>query len=117
MDGIALLYFISFLKILLLLDANNEALVQTFVKDTENLLEYIKNLRKQLLLDIQELFAKCREKKSWDNRSELKLNQRLEDGQESEIPLSNLSDLFLIKDNIQEYLQVHIDMEKAYNEE
>jgi hypothetical protein len=100
-----------------ILDANDKALVHAFEKDIENLPDYIKKLRKQLLIDIQELLAKCREKKSWDNRSELKLYQWLEDRQESEIPLSKLSDLFLIKDNIQEYLQVHIDMDSAYNEE
>lgn len=98
-------------------DENNKELIHAFENETEDFPEYIKKLRKQLLLDIQELLARCRERKSWDDRSELKLYQWLENRAESEIPLSKLSDLFLIKDNMQEYLQVHIDMDKAYNED
>lgn len=77
--------------------------------------EYLQNIRIKMLDDISVLLKKCRGTKSWDDRSELKLYLWLENRTENEIPATKLSDLVLIKDNLQEYLEVHLKMDQEEN--
>lgn len=65
--------------------------------------------RKKVIKDIKEILEKCRGLKSWNDRSELKLYSWIKNRSEEEIEISKLSDLILIKNNLQKYYKIHLD--------
>lgn len=65
----------------------------------------------KLYCDIISLLAACRRSKSWDNRSELKLYSWLNNHSENEISDLETDELYIIRQNMIEYLQLHIDMD------
>jgi len=90
----------------------NVTINNLFEKKLQDLPEEIQNIRKRVLAEIEIILEKCRRKISWDDRSELKLYQWLNYRDEINLYSSKLSDLFLIRDNLKEYLKVHEDMDK-----
>lgn len=70
------------------------------------------NKRSSITCDITSLLAACRRTKSWDNRSELKLYSWLNEHSEEEVTLENIQELKIIRKNLIEYLQIHLDMDK-----
>lgn len=72
-----------------------------------------REIRNTLLLEINNLLFECRNTKSWDHRSEYKLSCWLEDKSEQELYFSTLSDLIVIRNNLKEYLKIHLEMDKS----
>ncbi|GEM_PF-4350944 len=56
---------------------------------------------------IQHLLVQCRECKSWNDRSEDKLSQWIENVPETMIPCMSLSSLLRIEKNLERYLSIH----------
>ena len=83
-----------------------------FESKLQDLPKDIIDIRKRVLNEIETILLKCRNMVSWDNRSELKLYQWLNSRSEINLYSSKLSDLFLIRDNLQEYLKVHEKMDE-----
>lgn len=71
--------------------------------------DYIQIIRKGLIENIKKKLEKCRELDSWDNRSELKLYQWLENRNENELPLSSISELIVISKNVDRYFDIHLN--------
>ena len=90
---------------------NNETINGMFEEKAVNAPVYLQDIRKRLLGEIMDILGKCRQTVSWNDRSELKLYQWLENRNEEQIPSSKLSELFIIKDSLKKYLQVHIEMD------
>ncbi|OCB00092.1 PIN domain-containing protein [Clostridium beijerinckii] len=90
----------------------NRAINNLFENKLKDLPEEIRNIRKRVLTEIEIILKKCRNKISWDNRSELKLYLWLNNRNEMNLYSSKLSDLFLIRDNLEEYLKLHEEMDK-----
>lgn len=90
----------------------NRAINNLFENKLKDLPEEIRNIRKRILTEIEIILEKCRSKISWDDRSELKLYLWLNNRYEMNLYSSKLSDLFLIRDNLEEYLKVHEEMDK-----
>jgi len=63
--------------------------------------------RASLLDNANQLLADCRSCKSWDDKSEYKLPQWLENVSEEMICYTSLSNLIRIKDNLQRYFKIH----------
>lgn len=83
-----------------------------FEKDfLPSLSDEIKQKRRELSSVAQKLLEECRECKSWNDRSELKLYSRLENVPEDMIPYTSLSNLVLITKNLREYLEIHQKLE------
>ena len=74
--------------------------------------EKIREIRDTLLLEINNILRECRNTKSWDDHSEYKLRSWLEGNSEQEIYFLTLSELLIIKKNLQLYLKIHLDMDK-----
>ena len=70
--------------------------------------------RSEILNDITALLASGRSRLSWDNRSELKLYQWLEEHSEDELPALDEKELKVIRQSLVDYLRVHVEMDKAY---
>lgn len=70
----------------------------------------IKFERSKYIEDIRDILKKCRSLSSWDDRSELKLYLWLNYHSENEIDLLSLSDILVIKNNLEKYYKIHIDM-------
>lgn len=90
---------------------NNEIINKIFEEKAVNAPVYLQDIRKRLLDEIMKILGECRKTISWDDRSELKLYQWLESRNEDQIPTSRLSELFIIKDSLKKYLQIHIKMD------
>lgn len=95
---------------------NNETINKIFREKAVNAPVYLQDIRKRLLDEIMDVLRKCRHTVSWGDRSELKLYQWLDDRDEDQIPSSKLSELFIIKDSLKKYLQVHIEMDSGEKE-
>lgn len=89
----------------------NVAINNLFNNKLQDLPEDVRNIRKRILLEIETILEKCRSKISWDAKSQSKLYQWLYNRYEINLYSSKLSDLFLIRDNLQEYLKVHKEMD------
>ncbi|EKQ52393.1 MULTISPECIES: PIN domain-containing protein [unclassified Clostridium] len=76
------------------------------IKFTKNELQ---NYRALVISNINELLKKCRNTETWDNKSELKLYRWIKDRDEKFIDVSKLSDLILIRENIKDYLNIHLN--------
>lgn len=63
--------------------------------------------REDMVKRIQNLLEQCRQCKSWDDRSELKLFEWIEYIPEDMIPYTSLSNFFKIEINLQRYLYIH----------
>jgi len=64
------------------------------------------------LTEIEIILEKCRSKISWNDRSEIKLYLWLNNRYEINLYYSKLSNLFLIRNNLEEYLKLHEEMDK-----
>lgn len=69
----------------------------------------LKSYRVKILDDIKEILEKCSGEESWDDRSELKLYSWIENRSEEEIQISKLSDLILIRNNLERYYKLHLE--------
>lgn len=90
----------------------NIAINNLFESKLKDLPEEIRNIRKRVLTEIEIILEQCRSKISWNDRSELKLYLWLNNRYEINLYSSKLSDLFLIRDNLEEYLKLHEEMDK-----
>ncbi|MBU5439855.1 hypothetical protein KQI42_17710 [Tissierella sp. MSJ-40] len=88
-----------------------------FESKLQDLPKEIIDIRKRVLDEIETILLKCRNMISWGDRSESKLYLWLNSRYEINLYSSKLSDLFLIRDNIQEYLKVHEKMDKEILED
>lgn len=86
-----------------------EDIINDFNMKNKSLKE-INLIRERTLTNITNLLKECRELSSWDNRSEIKLYSWLEENEESELIILNLSTLLKIKENLLEYKKIHLDM-------
>lgn len=86
-----------------------EDIINDFNMKNKSLKE-INLIRERTLTDITNLLKECRELSSWDNRSEIKLYSWLEENEEGELIILNLSTLLKIKENLLEYKKIHLDM-------
>jgi vacuolar-type H+-ATPase subunit H len=93
-------------------DDINTAINILFNNKLQDLPEDIRNIRKRVLSEIEIILKECRSKISWDDRSELKLYQWLNNRHEIDLYSSKLSDLFQIRDSLQKYLKVHEEMDR-----
>lgn len=73
----------------------------------------VQRKRTDLITSIQALLELCRNCKSWGDRSEYKLPQWLDHIEESMIPYTSLPNLLKIKDSIEQYLEVHREMDEG----
>lgn len=83
-----------------------------FESKLQDLPKEIIDIRKRVLDEIETILLKCRNMMSWGDRSELKLYLWLNSRYEINLYSSKLSDLFLIRDSLQEYLNVHENMDE-----
>lgn len=83
-----------------------------FERKLQDLPKDIVDIRKRVLDEIENILVKCRNMMSWSDRSELKLYRWLNSRYEINLYSSKLSDLFLIRDSLQEYLNVHEKMDE-----
>lgn len=79
---------------------------EDFETEFENMEKY-----STVICDITSLLAACRNSMSWDNRSELKLYSWLNNHSEEEIYEEDISELESIRNNIIEYLKIHLKMD------
>ena len=79
-------------------------------KKLSNSNSILRKYRDDLILSINKILSDCRNLKSFDDRSELKLYAVLEEIPEIELPISKLSTLIKIKNNLQDYKEVHEKM-------
>lgn len=71
----------------------------------------IQNLRTRLADKITQLLENCRNCSSWDERSEYKLPQWIEFVDEDMIPYTSIPNMVRIKNNLVEYLELHIELD------
>jgi hypothetical protein len=83
-----------------------------FESKLQDLPKEIIDIRKRVLKEIENILLRCRNMRSWDDRSESKLYRWLNGRFEINLYSSKLSDLFLIRDSLQEYLRVHEEMDE-----
>lgn len=93
-----------------------EAVNKEFVKQFEEgmlptLPDEIQTIRSRLADTIKETLAKCRMCQSWSDRSEYKLPQWIEFVDEEMIPYTSIPRMVRIKRSLEEYLQVHKQMD------
>ncbi len=69
----------------------------------------IKKKRQKLVRTAFDLLQKCRECKSWDDRSEYKLGSWIENIPEEMISYTSIPNLLLINDHLRKYYQIHVD--------
>ncbi|MBS5886198.1 hypothetical protein [Clostridium sp.] len=91
-------------------DKEAEKSVMEEFEKMDKTIKQLKIKRLEILVEIEMILKKSRELKSWDNRSELKLYQWLEERVESELKVSTISDLLKIKTNLEEYYQIHLNL-------
>lgn len=72
----------------------------------------INEKRNKIIIDIKELLSKSRSLKSWDDRSELKIYRWLNCHREEELEVLTLSELFSIKNSLNDYYEIHLDNKK-----
>lgn len=84
--------------------------IDPWIEDFEAEFEKLEQ-ESSVYVDIISLLAACRRTMSWDNRSELKLYSWLEEHSENEISELDINELIVIRKNIIEYLQIHLDMD------
>jgi hypothetical protein len=72
----------------------------------------IRALRQRLVKQVHDLFAECRCCKSWGDHSEYKLHQWIEYVDEPMIPYTSLPKLIRIKNSLEQYLEVHQQMDR-----
>jgi hypothetical protein len=73
--------------------------------------EEFRGKREDMVRRIQNLLEQCRQCKSWDDRSELKLPQWMEDVPEGMIPYTSLSNLMKIESSLHRYRSIHRKMD------
>ena len=67
----------------------------------------VRRRREELVFTAQGLLALCRECKTWDDRSEYKLPQWLDNVPEEMIPYTSLPNLLRINAEVKRYLGIH----------
>jgi len=67
----------------------------------------VRRQREELVATALGIHAECRSCKSWNNRSEYKLPQWLDNVPEKMIPYTSLPNLLRITANLRRYLDVH----------
>ena len=90
----------------------NVMINELFERKLQDLPKEIIDIRKRVLGEIENILLKCRDMISWDDKSELRLYRWLNSRAEINLYSSKLSDLFLIRENLQEYLSVHEKMDE-----
>ena len=88
------------------------ALVQATLHHMEAQPEYVRSAWETLIDEVTSLLRQCRECRSWDDRSELKLYQWLELETPKLIPFASLPKLARIRSNLQTYLEIHREMDR-----
>lgn len=73
------------------------------------LTDEIKRKRETLIRNASALLKKCRECKSWDDRSEEKLASWIEHVPEEMIPYTSIPNFLLINENLKRYFQIHAE--------
>ncbi|MGJ0909420.1 PIN domain-containing protein [Clostridium botulinum] len=86
-----------------------ENLNEIFMKKIIHTQNDLQKYREVVINDIYKLLNHCRESKKWSNRSEFKLYSWLENREEDYICMLKLSDLILIRENMNRYLKIHLE--------
>lgn len=90
-------------------EENNKSLKEILSKKLTFTPSELKENRAKVLDDIKEKLEKCRSLQSWDDKSELRLFSWIENRSEEKVEISKLSDLILIRKNLKEYYNLHIE--------